>query len=215
MDSHAGHISVHVDNSSSGIERCETRFSSSPSKLVSYTDYLASILQEWPEYRSLHAYLLKSRKDTTFQTRVIVASADQTTINFKEFAFGGAEKDHAEAELMNLSGALQSFLQSRDPGVLFVENDGSDFHPAVIEVIGRNLDVDPTFFEVAVLYQHRDFLDKDSLISCEHSRPPISRDRGILRLHDKVVAQIITKELCGKDIPVGARTEGSNSSIYV
>ena len=215
MESHAGHSSINVDNSSSGIESCKTRLTSSPVKPVSYTDYLTSILQEWPEYRSLHAYLLKSWKDTAFQTRVIVASADHTMINFEEFIFDTAQKDRVEAELMNLSSALQNVPQNRDPGLLFVENNGSNFHPAVIEVIGRNLDVDPTFFEIAILYQHRDFLDVDSLISCEHSRPPISRERGILRLHDKLVAQIITKERCGEDIPVGARTTGSNSSNYV
>ena len=112
-----------------------------------------------------------------------------------------------EAELANLCSALQSFQPNGNPGLLFVENKGNNFCSAVIEVIGQHLDVDPTFFEIAILYQHRHFLDLDSLISCGHSRPPISRDRGILRLHDKLVAQIVTKECYAENVPVGMQTK--------
>ena len=211
MDSNAGHLPVHVDKPSSGIECCETRISSSSAKPISYTDYLASILQGWPEYEPLHDYLLKPWKDTVFHTRVLVGSLAETTIDFQEFVFDTERMDHAEAALMNLSVALQNFLQSKHSGLLFVENNGSNFCSAVIEIIGRSLDVDPSFFDIAILYELWAYRSRECLTDYPHPRPPISRDRGILRLHDKLAAQIVTKEHCGEDVPVGA----PNQRIYL
>ena len=213
MEYHAGHISIHLDNASSGIECCKTRASTNSAEPCSYGKHLDSNLPEWPEYWRLGSYLHTPWKDTEFHTRVLVGSPDQMTISFRGFLFDSAHKDRVEAELMKLSVTLQNFPQNKGPVLLFVESPGSNFCSAVIDIIGRILDVDPLFFDIAILYEmcaYRDIAGTEYF----RPRPPISRDRGILWLHDKLVAQIVTKEHSGEDIPYGTQIKVSIWSIY-
>ncbi len=116
----------------------------------SYREYLAAMLDERPEYQSLHDYLADDSHEWSKQSdapRTQLVSVDLSSLSTVMHVFGNSndERDTAPEVLKTSLTDVSSDLLFR---MIFI-SPRKDVASEVIDTLGMTLDVDPAFFLLA------------------------------------------------------------------
>lgn len=164
---------------------------------ASYKDYLASIVEEWPEYQDL--YIRFGKTSGTWHDSILVLEETGCTLKSQISGRNSFDENH----LATLKLSLKACLEDMRTRVVVVLGDNS----AGLEEIGLIYDVDPAFFLAAPIRW------SDAVDESDERHIPISDSPKIFQLPGKMAAQVLKhRNAAGQELSVGKFDALSTSS---